>query len=100
MAAPRGVSSWRMSIRDVFAMNLRKRRLERGLSQEELAHQAKIDRRYVSSLERCEYSVTIDRLDALATVLGIAAYELLIPESSADPNTSEDHDRNSGKEDQ
>ena len=100
MDALRGASSWRMSIRDVFAVNLRKRRLERGLSQEELAHLAKIDRTYVSSLERCEYSVTIDRLDALATVLGIAAYELLRPESAADPNAPEGHDPNPARGDQ
>ncbi|GMB79310.1 hypothetical protein NN6n1_00920 [Shinella zoogloeoides] len=100
MDAPPGVSSWRMSIRDVFAVNLRKRRLERGLSQEELAHQANIDRTYVSLLERCEYSVSIDRLDALATVLGVAAYELLKPESDGNPITPDVRDSGSSGEHQ
>lgn len=50
-----------------------------GLSQEELAHRAEIDRTYVSSLERCIYGASIDVVDRLATVLGIEAWELLQP---------------------
>lgn len=92
MDALLSVSSWRMSIRDVFAVNLRKRRLERRLSQEEVAHRANLDRTYVSLLERSKYSVSIDRVEALATVLGVAAYELLMPESDANPKPSEHRD--------
>jgi len=61
----------------VFARNLRALRQARGLSQEELAHRAGIDRTYVSSLERCVYSASIDVVDQLAQVLNVDAAELL-----------------------
>lgn len=66
-----------MDIREVLATNLRRRRREVGLSQEELAHRAEVDRTYVSSLERCVYGATIDVVDRLAKVLGVEASQLL-----------------------
>lgn len=66
-----------MEIREVFARNLRAARQAKGLSQEELAHLAEIDRTYISSLERSIYSASIDVVDRLATVLGTDAAELL-----------------------
>lgn len=66
-----------MEIREVFARNLRKARQERGLSQEALAHDANVDRTYISALERSVYSATIDMVDKLAFVLGVDAATLL-----------------------
>ncbi len=66
-----------MDIREVLARNLRIYRQQRGLSQEELAHKAEIDRTYVSALERCVYGVSIDVLDRLAVALSIEAADLL-----------------------
>lgn len=66
-----------MEIRDVLALNLKKHRAAAGLSQEELAHRAEIDRTYISSLERSVYGATIDMLDKIAKVLGIEAADLL-----------------------
>ena len=40
-----------MDLRDVFAANLRRVRREKGMSQEELADAASINRTYVSKLE-------------------------------------------------
>ncbi|MCJ8139939.1 helix-turn-helix domain-containing protein [Falsirhodobacter halotolerans] len=65
------------SIRDIFAENLKKARRAKGWSQEELAHQADIDRTYVSALERRVYSASIDVVDRLAQVLGLKASDLL-----------------------
>jgi transcriptional regulator with XRE-family HTH domain len=70
-----------MTLRTIFATNLRQRRLASGLSQEALAHEADIDRTYVSALERGLYSPTIDMLERLAQVLGTDAYRLLLPEA-------------------
>jgi ribosome-binding protein aMBF1 (putative translation factor) len=67
----------RMEIREVLALNLRKHRRLLGLSQEELAHRAEIDRTYISALERCVYAAGIDVVDRLARVLGMEAAELL-----------------------
>ncbi len=55
-----------MEIRDILALNLKRLRAEQGLSQEELADRADIDRTYVSSLERSVYAVGVDVLDRLA----------------------------------
>lgn len=66
-----------MDIRDILALNLRKLRHTRGLSQEELAHLADIDRTYVSSLERSVYAAGIDVVDRIARVLGVEAADLL-----------------------
>ncbi len=59
-------------------MNLRTLRNAKGLSQEELAHRANVHRTYISSLERCLYSPTIDMVDGIARILGVEAFELLI----------------------
>ena len=66
-----------MEIREVFARNLKAARLAKGLSQEELAHRAGIDRTYISSLERGVYKASIVVVDRLARVLETEASDLL-----------------------
>lgn len=60
-----------MTLRELFSENLVRVRLERDLSQEELAHAAGIDRTYVSSLERCVYSASLDTIEKLAKALKV-----------------------------
>lgn len=66
-----------MGIREVLALNLKALRRVRGMSQEDLAHRAEIDRTYVSALERSVYAASIDVVDRLARVLGVEAADLL-----------------------
>lgn len=66
-----------MRIREVFARNLRKARHDKRLSQEALAHEAEVDRTYISALERGVYGATIDMVDKLAMVLQVEASALL-----------------------
>jgi transcriptional regulator with XRE-family HTH domain len=66
-----------MMLREILAENLKRHRAASGLSQEELAHRAGIDRTYVSSLERCQYAATVDVIEKLARELGIDASDLL-----------------------
>ena len=66
-----------MEIREVFAINLRRRRQAAKLSQEELAHRAELDRTYISALERCVYAASIEVVDCLARELGVEAADLL-----------------------
>lgn len=68
-----------MNIRSVFAENLRKYRKAANLSQEELAHNADIERAYVSQLERQLNAPTIDMLAKLADAIGVEPFELLMP---------------------
>jgi transcriptional regulator with XRE-family HTH domain len=81
-----------MNIREILAANLRRMRRERGLSQEELAHRANIHRTYVSSLERCQYSATIDLVDNLAVVLGVETPDLLKFEHAGGQEAPRDRD--------
>lgn len=66
-----------MEIRETLATNLRRLRQAAGLSQEELAHRADIDRTYISSIERQQYAASIEVVDRLAKGLGVEASELL-----------------------
>ncbi|MDL2407628.1 helix-turn-helix transcriptional regulator [Rhizobium calliandrae] len=66
-----------MEIREVFARNLKAARQAKGLSQEELAFRAGLDRTYISSLERRVYNASIDVVDRLAIALDVEASELL-----------------------
>jgi transcriptional regulator with XRE-family HTH domain len=56
---------------------LRRSRKAAGISQEELAFEAKIDRTYVSQLENGHKSPTVDVLFRICPVLGMAASELI-----------------------
>jgi transcriptional regulator with XRE-family HTH domain len=60
-----------MKLRGVVARNLRRLRQSRGLSQEELAARAEINRNYVSLLEREGNAASVDMLEKLADVLGV-----------------------------
>jgi transcriptional regulator with XRE-family HTH domain len=70
-----------MEMRETLARNLRRYRRAQRLSQEELGHRAELDRTYISSIERCVYSATVDVVGRLADALGIPALELLRPAS-------------------
>ena len=72
-----------MEIRDVLALNLRRLRADRGLSQEDLADRADIDRTYISSLERSVYAAGIDVVDRLAKALGVTVVDLLAQQEAA-----------------
>ncbi|MBS4010488.1 MAG: helix-turn-helix transcriptional regulator [Roseovarius sp.] len=66
-----------MNIREIFARNLRAVRRDKGLSQEELAHRAELDRTYISALERNVYNPTIDVVARLADALDVEPATLL-----------------------
>lgn len=66
-----------MSLRDVFARNLRRLRHARGVSQEELAADAEISREYLGALERSAYSASIDVIESLARALRVEPSQLL-----------------------
>ncbi|MEO8724123.1 MAG: helix-turn-helix transcriptional regulator [Sphingobium sp.] len=60
-----------MRLREIFGTNLRRLRHASGLSQEELAHRAGINRNYVGLLERAANSPTLDTIERLATELAV-----------------------------
>ena len=64
-----------MNLRGVVAKNLRRLRHEQGVSQEDLAGRAHINRNYVGILEREESAATVDILEKLAEVLAVDPVE-------------------------
>jgi transcriptional regulator with XRE-family HTH domain len=63
--------------RKLFARNLRHRRLQLGISQEDLAELAGLHRTYVSSVERGERNISIDNIERIATALKLEPASLL-----------------------
>lgn len=59
-----------------FADNLSRLRKERGLSQEELAHRAGIDRTFVSGCERLVRNPTLTTVEKIAAGLEVDPSEL------------------------
>jgi transcriptional regulator with XRE-family HTH domain len=56
---------------DIVARNVRRIRVERGLSQEELADLVGISRNYVGMIERQENSPTVVMIERLAKALKV-----------------------------
>lgn len=75
-----------MDGRALVAWNLRRLRVERGVSQERLAADAGVDRAYLGGLERKAENPTVDLLDRLGLALGVEVSELFaVPEAGAQP---------------
>lgn len=66
-----------MTLREVFARNLRRARNAAGFSQEALADAANVDRTYVSALERGVYAASVDMIEKLSAVLNVEPTALL-----------------------
>ncbi|WP_420965987.1 helix-turn-helix domain-containing protein [Bradyrhizobium sp. B120] len=66
----------------VVADNVRSLRKTAGLSQEELAHEAGVDRTYISQVERRQRNVTIVVLAKIARALNVTPDKLLLASSS------------------
>jgi transcriptional regulator with XRE-family HTH domain len=68
---------YNIKARQIFAMNLRKARLAKGLSQEDLGELTGLHRTYVGSVERGERNISIDNMERFAEALGRTLVSLL-----------------------
>ncbi|WP_316201576.1 MULTISPECIES: helix-turn-helix transcriptional regulator [unclassified Bradyrhizobium] len=66
-----------MDYRHVFATNLRRFRTEKGISQEALAHEAGVNRTYMSKLEKGGSFVGLELMVKLAKVLEVEPADFL-----------------------
>lgn len=66
-----------MDLRQIFAANLRQLRHAKGLSQEELAYRANVNRTYMSKVETGATWVGLEIIGRLAEVLEVDPAELL-----------------------
>jgi transcriptional regulator with XRE-family HTH domain len=64
-------------LRQVFATNLRRLRHRAGLSQEDLAYSADVNRTYMSKLEKGASYVGLEIIGKIASVLEVEPAELL-----------------------
>ncbi|MGZ9719104.1 helix-turn-helix domain-containing protein [Rhizobium miluonense] len=83
-----------MDVRRTIGWNLRRLRVDRGLSQERLALEAEIDRSYVGRVERGRENVTVATLEALARVLSVNVSELF---AEVDPKSARPPSLRSGR---
>lgn len=65
-----------MDVRKTIGWNLRRLRVDKGLSQERLALEAGIDRSYVGRVERGMENVTVSTLEAISLTLNVHVSEL------------------------
>ena len=65
------------NVKVLFGKQLRKVRMAKGISQEELAFRSGLHRTYVSSVERGERNISIINIQKLAEALGVDISNLM-----------------------
>jgi transcriptional regulator with XRE-family HTH domain len=66
-----------MDLKEIMAMNLRRKRHDQQMTQEELAERAGLSTRYVGAIERGDVSASVTVLGQIAEALGVEPGELL-----------------------
>lgn len=67
------------SARELLALNVIRKRGERGWSQEALAFEAGLHRTFVAHVERQARNISLDNIEKIAAALGVRVHELLLP---------------------
>ncbi|MBQ4122601.1 helix-turn-helix transcriptional regulator [bacterium] len=67
-----------MDIIKVFSLNVRKYRIQKGWSQEELAEKSDLHRTYISAVECERRSIALENIQKLADALEIDTYKLFM----------------------
>ncbi|WP_263603452.1 helix-turn-helix domain-containing protein [Chryseobacterium sp. PET-29] len=60
-----------------FGSTVRNLRIQKGLSQEQLAHLSDVHRTYIGMIERAEKNVTLTSIQKIAYGLGVSIIDLL-----------------------
>jgi transcriptional regulator with XRE-family HTH domain len=71
-----------MEGRALLAFNIRRLRKDRGISQEDLAGEASVDRTYLSDIENEKGNPSVDILDRIVGILGVPLAELFLDPKS------------------
>jgi transcriptional regulator with XRE-family HTH domain len=66
-----------LNSREVLAVNMRRLRVQQGLTQETLAFEAGLHRTFVAHVERGARNISLDNLDRIALALGVSPGELI-----------------------
>lgn len=68
----------RRPLKSILGSRVRKLRLDRGLTQEQMAELLEVTPRYYAGLDRGERNLSLDSIDSLADQLGVDAVALLL----------------------
>ena len=66
-----------MDLKEIMALNLRRKRHDQQMTQEELAERAGLSARYVGAIERGDVSASVTVLGQIAEALGVEPGDLL-----------------------
>lgn len=69
-----------MDIIKLFGTNVRKYRIEKGVSQEKFAELCGLHRTYISDIECFRRSISLDNIQKIADALEIETYKLFVEE--------------------
>lgn len=83
MSSSKSQASKELSLRLIFARNIRLVRVHAGISQERMATDAGLDRAFVGTLERGQRNISIDNIERIAKTLDISPHELMHPDLPA-----------------
>lgn len=67
-----------MDIIELFGTNLKKYRIEKGLSQEKFAELCGLHRTYISDIECLTRNVSLENVQKIADALGVEPYKLFM----------------------
>jgi len=76
-----------MDLKEVMAINLRRLRHAKQMTQEELAESAGLSARYVGAIERADVSASVTVLGRIADALRVEAADLLRKATPKDSDT-------------
>ena len=71
-----------MDIVKVFSNNLRKYRVQKGISQEAFADMCGMHRTYISAIECYRRSISLENIQRIADALEIETYKLFIEDKT------------------
>lgn len=73
-------------IKSVFGKNVRKYRLLKNISQENLGEISGLHRTYISAIERSTRSISLDNVQKIANALDLEFYQLFINKDEEEEN--------------
>lgn len=83
------VGEYNMDVIKVFSKNVKKYRMQSGLSQEHFAEKAGLHRTYISAIECGKRSISLDYIQKIADALQIDTYLLFVDQEKEDQRGGE-----------
>lgn len=77
-----------LNLKELVCKNIKKKRLEAGISQTKLSAATRLTVHYLSKLERRAQNLTLDTVEDIATALNITVGELILGDDARLPKPS------------